>query len=460
MLAIPRGYVLSATPPDVPAGHSLRSLHGLHLVTGPEMPVHELHDLRGGVVGWLLGWPISGDGSLVGEAFPIETADAEEHLYELGGAWMAILTAARRLYLDVAGTIGLTYSRELRRAAPSSAWMPEAQVNPDLAAAMDIPAGFRNWYPFGLTPRIGVQRLLPNHYLDLGTWLAIRHWPQERLPDTAPGDAVRIVGEHTERAITALAPLRPYMSLTAGRDTRSLLACSRGVADGVEFFTIASPSSQARLDADVATRLAERLRLRHSVLPWEKATADELEEWQALVDRTVANWSWQNARILALLDSSRPYLPGAIGEVAKAYFWRKSDSDTSDLAPEGVVARMWLPVAPDLVAAAGDWLRDVPDLGTFQTLDLLVSEMDAGCRAAATNVGHARSAPRIYPLAHRRTIAAMMGLPPEYKRQKRFAGDLLRSRLPELGQLPFNEPIGILSRLKQLLRTREETAAR
>ena len=32
------------------------------------------------------------------------------------------------------------------------------------------------WYPFGITPHRSLQRILPNHYLDLQIWKSVRHW--------------------------------------------------------------------------------------------------------------------------------------------------------------------------------------------------------------------------------------------------------------------------------------------
>jgi hypothetical protein len=443
MFAIPRGYVLSTTAAEPPVGHSVRSLDGYSLVSGPGIPVHSLTAPSGAEIGWLLGWPVAAGAQLVSGTYCIEPDDPEPALYVLGGAWLAVLPKVRRVYLDPAGTLGLVYSKALQRATPTSAWMPEVPLDDDLVAALDIPAKFLNWYPFGVTPRRGVTRLLPNHYLDLHTWDSVRHWPNGRLPSTKPQEAIEVVGTRTEETIRAIAPLRPYMSLTAGRDTRMLLACARALADQIEYFTIAIPNRQGALDVDVASRIARRVRLNHTVLDPLPASDADLDEWQRLVDRTIAGYTWRNVRLHRTLDASRPYLPGEVGASAIAMYWVKSDTDSTELNAAGLCARLGFAPIPALLEASAAWLALLPDVGTFQRLDLLFGEMRTGCWAAAANVGHAESSPRIYPLAHRESIAAMMGLPADYKRRKVFGPDLIRTRWPELAELPFNRPPGV-----------------
>jgi len=89
-----------------------------------------------------------------------------------------------------------------------------------------------SYYPFGLTPYRHVRRVLPNHYLDLEGWKAVRHWP---------GKAELTVDYDTDRAVKEIVSIiknnlqaiskryRIHMGLTAGRDTRLLLACSRPI---------------------------------------------------------------------------------------------------------------------------------------------------------------------------------------------------------------------------------------
>ena len=76
-----------------------------------------------------------------------------------------------------------------------------------------------------------------------------------------------------EATIGAVVATRPVeMALTAGRDSRMLLACSRPWLDQISFYTLAYPDPSARLDCDIARRLATRERLNHTITPWVRAS--------------------------------------------------------------------------------------------------------------------------------------------------------------------------------------------
>jgi hypothetical protein len=451
MLAIPRGYVLSATPPEVPADHAIRNLHGLYLTSGPLMPVHPLVDRTGAEVGWLLGWPVAPDARIVSGAYAIDPADPETAFYEFGGTWLAIMSVTRAVYLDPIGSLGLVFAPELQRAAPTSAWVPEAPLDEPLVAALDIPAQDRNWYPLDLTPRVGVHRLIPNHMLDLSTWTQRRHWPAARLPDSGPAEAVRVIGDLTERSMRAYADTQPMMGLTAGRDSRTLLACARPVAGQIEFVTREWPDPQVKIDVEVATRLARKFSLKHAVLSDVPALQTHLDEWQALVDRTVAGQTWRNVSG-ARTSATRLSLKGFVGEVARAFWWRKADTDETWITPLELLARTKLPAAAQPVNAVDRWMSSIPDVGMHQLLDLFYLEARLGSWAAAAAAGHACGAIPVVPMNHRAIVAQMLGLPPEYKRSHRLAEDVIRDRWPELLRWPFNQPVGLEALVRRVQR--------
>ena len=129
-------------------------------------------------------------------------------------------------------------------------------------------------YPLGLTPRDGVERVLPNHFLDLSDWTLVRRWPTAPLVfDADPVTVQHMVGEVTRRAIAALARDHVLQSpLTAGRDSRALLACARGMADRMTLFTAELPRELVGWrDVTVATAIARRFGLRHVVLRHRRA---------------------------------------------------------------------------------------------------------------------------------------------------------------------------------------------
>lgn len=83
----------------------------------------------------------------------------------------------------------------------------------------------------------GIQHLLPNHCLDLHSLKACRSWPAGRLQPVGFDDAVDRVCMLLQGAIKALSLRHSLMmAVTAGHDSRTLLAASREVADRIYFF--------------------------------------------------------------------------------------------------------------------------------------------------------------------------------------------------------------------------------
>lgn len=93
-------------------------------------------------------------------------------------------------------------------------------------------------WPGETSPFREVRHLQPNHYLDLRAGTRHRYWPDGNLP---PRDAAEVVEENARllQGLIASASHRfdLALTLTAGRDTRTLLAASRALRDRLFVFT-------------------------------------------------------------------------------------------------------------------------------------------------------------------------------------------------------------------------------
>ena len=211
-------------------------------------------DPNGTVVGWLLGHAIDTERELmirspfqlVEELKKENVARVEQQLYTVAGRYVVILLGndVKRLYLDPSGSLSVMYSV----AEPVLGSTPQVIGHSD-PAAPDLVASIGTtreksgtWYPCGQTPWRNLRVLMPNHYLDLEIWDAKRHWPvlgsfEERIVNDHRS-VVAEIGSRITRNIRAVVKAHPTtMSLTAGRDTRMLLACARPMVDRLIFVT-------------------------------------------------------------------------------------------------------------------------------------------------------------------------------------------------------------------------------
>jgi len=456
-------FVLCRSDAHVPPGWPVQERAGWRLAAHASLPVLSLCARDGASVGWMLGWPISGDGVwLEGDvtlAIPADAGDAEfaASLYQLGGKFLAVWLPARggSVWLDAGGTLSCVFSPAHQLVAATPSLVPYShgcEDDTDLLARTGLMDGTRNpdglsfSFAFGTTSRRGVERLLPNHALNLDTWTVRRHWPSAPIAaDADPRDVVARVGAIVERNMRAVASRMPVrLPLTAGHDSRALLACARTLLDRIELLTIAFPDGSARMDVTVAEHLARRQKLVHRTLVCGPSNVAQLDEWLWRTGACVGSArGWQAMNAYASLPDSRPEISGALGEAARASYWKDLRAANGMPDANTVVRALALPETPDLVLRARAWLDSLPATRPMHVVDLVLLEQRVGSWSGVVPYGHARALPfRFTPFAHRDAIESMLRLPDEYKLAARFPRDLIASRWPELLAVPFNRYSG------------------
>ena len=167
-------FVLSRNIEDLPRLWPTVSREGWHLAVN-DVPVHELTD-RLGFVGWCLGYP------LADKPIALDRDSIDTFYMDHSGPWLLLLVGAGKVMLDPGGQMPVVYDAEHRVLASTPTLLRSAQPRDlDFERALGFPDR-DGWFPFGLTSRPNVRRLLPNHALNLSTWTASRHWP---TPDTS-----------------------------------------------------------------------------------------------------------------------------------------------------------------------------------------------------------------------------------------------------------------------------------
>lgn len=443
---LPHQFIMSPDPEYGPPDWPADALGEWHLRSHPTLPTLPLFSAEGERLGWILGWPIDVEAiAILSNAVHLQDIEFEDALYQLGGRWLALVISQGRVYLNAAGEQACVYAPAHKMIASTTGLFPRGEDTPahkDLRGCLNIPR-HSHWYPFGLTAHPGALRLLPNHYLDLDDFSTHRHWPL--APFTAPDDpraSALEVGALTVRQIDAIAKRFPLKgNLTAGMDTRTLLACARKHAQDIEFLTLAWPGQIGQIDAHAARYLGKKFRLRHKVIEPLPANPDELDAWQMRVGLCIAGPVWRGIRTRReCTDPMRVALPGMLGEVARTRYRLRDNTDALDAV--NLVRVTSQPEHPLLVNAARNWLDSVRHFPDTQILDLVYLEQLKGCWAAPQLYGHPDAAPSIWALCHRNNIERMISLPQEYKHRAELATDIIQQLWPELLAIPFNRQFG------------------
>ncbi|MCH7988706.1 MAG: hypothetical protein IID46_06070, partial [Planctomycetes bacterium] len=260
------------------------------------------------------------------------------------------------------------------------------------------------------------------------------------------------IGEIIQRTIAVVCEkYTPYLSLTAGRDSRILLACAKELTNKIRFFTWDMPDETAKADIRIAKGLAKTYELLHQVFPFLDSSEADKDQWLFRTGVAVGEIRGLSlATTIKLMDESQPYLPGLASEVGRAFYWQPGDNEKAAMSAEEVVRRLGLPQSERIIAEAKKWLHDLPFTKPYDILDFAYIEQRLGCWAGVTAYGDVEGPIRIPPFSNRRIFALMLSLPYEFRQQQRLAEILIDRMWPDLLRTPFN-PVTLRTKIKRRL---------
>ena len=429
----------------------------------PDMGIFDLLDASGTRLGLLMGFPIdlqerclvSGPVTLGSEVSTGIDAIAERILDRFGGRFLFLLEMSghARIYPDCAAQLPCVYSPE-RGVAGSTADAVlsdeeyDALFRHDLYTALDVEND--GWFPAGLTAHEGIERLLPNHFLDLHEWIQKRYWPLGNVERTqTPERSIEEISEIIRLQLEALVngPRKVAQALTAGHETRMMLACARPFVDSIELVTLEGDGPRAD-DTVISQRITRGMGLKHRLLPRVIADEDTVARYMRRGGHCVGGPNRLTHASLAPLRDNHVFVGGAIGEVGRAFFWHESDGRGTALDGKILTSRMGAPARAELEDRLTGWLSELHDLDSLQALDLAYLEQRVGPWGGAQMFSDPTFV-RHNPLGTARTIELMLALPDEWKRRSKLTTDLVRMLWPELLSYPFNSQGAVADLLKR-----------
>jgi hypothetical protein len=269
------------------------------------------------------------------------------------------------LHPDPTGTLAAVFAPEEGAVGSTGSVIPVSARTPfavDWILATDIPYA-DVMYPLGLTPRRGVERILPNHVLDLGSWLHQRRWPaggwtRDAVPEAASREALDTI-RAALRAVHDVWDLE--LSLTAGYDSRMLLACMRELTR-VTAYTVYLGDEASWCDVRDAREIASRADIPHRVLKRRRIRSRQMRNW---VVRTGGEGGeprgWVASPLLDDLPGGRAIITGGQADFARVQGFRRRFLGQS-ITPRDILARCHAPPLPDFARRAEDWLSALPPL--------------------------------------------------------------------------------------------------
>lgn len=463
-----RQFILGRTFQDsFPLWKRLDVRPGICLTVHPDLPALQVRDGRASVT--LLGYtldpydPAAGDAEILSQLLGRlqkggTLRDVIRATDTYGGRWIIIADDGHSTWLfnDPCGYRQVVYTGR----GTGDVWC--ASQPGLLAKLFDLPVdeeawafirSFRErelqyWWPADTTLYGRVRQLLPNHYLDLETGVPHRHWPDRDLPVREAEEVVVENAQLLTRLIEgASRRFELALTLTAGRDTRLLLAASKSIRDRLYCFTgIYWEMDWNHRDIRISSSLLSRIDMPHHVIRCPPRMDREFKEiYRANV--TTAHdlfgniaQGWYNQ-----YPQGKVCMKGTANPITKCPFRGRLRRFRPDLTPEDVdattLAHTQGMVEEFAVKAYDRWLSEAKRTGV-NVLDLLYWEDREGQSQSMWQLEGDIAQEVFVPYNCRRYLTNALAVPEPDRRppDHRLLTMMVDHLWPELLSEPFNPP--------------------
>lgn len=448
----------------------------LVLSSHPELNVTHVQDGNRALtlIGYILDplSPSQNDEAILRDILPCTSAANTEFfraLERFGGRWVLLARFGDNYTLlnDALGLRQVFYvgNRDMPFWCASQSGLLATQL--DLSVSADAKdfmasAGFRahreNRWPGAATPFTELRHLLPNHCLDLPARNESRFWPTAPIQ---PNSSTASATDHSRSLLQGLVNAAAQrfnltLGLTAGLDSRMVLAACKDLRERVDALTIRQRGSSTANNTDVtiAGTLCQKLGMEHVALMSPQLPSPEFEAaFKNNVLFAHDHYCADAEAILHQYGRKRVAMTGSGAEVGRLSFrkelpfsnFRRIDAtDLADLQRMGQ--------HPFLLAHFKQWLDDAQPAHDIPILDLFEWEQGHGNWLAMTQLEFDTAWRDIFtPFNCRELLVTFLSVPSSQREppEGRFFLDLIRSMWPETLGEPINP--GKLPSLKNTL---------
>lgn len=468
-----RQFILSSTPSAQFEDWRTFTLFNAqyHLYVHPDLNVHvaDSEDKRTQVV--MLGYaldpmrPEFDDQSIVDYLSDMDSVDEfAEAVTGLAGRFVLLFhqNDATYVFHDACGLRTVFYSVDQNGtyvgSQPSifSAFFPLGEnENYDTLRQSGILEDLNFWIPCESDIYANVKQLVPNHYLALNDGVQHRYWPVHPLERITLEQAVEQGADLLRRLMNVAHRRFPMaLALTAGVDSRTLLAASRDIIDDLYFYTaqyrdLSMTSPDIAIPSDILTKHG----LAYHVLDCNvAATPDFLDICRSNIDLPHKDWGEIAYGLALFFPQDRVSVKGNCAEIARSYLYKYGDhpekASAKDLMQYGTT---WDGVA-FIEEALDAWLLDAKpaaDNAGLYLLDLFYWEQKMGTWQAQSQLEWDIAQEAFTPFNYRPLLECLLSCPPQYRIADDYVlfREIIKRLWPELLDWPFNPHVKS-SRLK------------
>ncbi|MCZ6771375.1 MAG: hypothetical protein O7G83_05240, partial [Proteobacteria bacterium] len=449
-----RQFLLTKGTPKLPDSWTTDSTTGWQLYHHPTLNVVEIKNSAGQKIGWLLGHLIDlKTKNEQKDAFvlPFTTSESmdERHakittmMRSWAGCYLIIVVDRdfQRIYPDIGATVPVFFNQDNEDVGSSPAMLLPGQkywdrLDLELVTIADVNGD--GWLPFDVTAHKGVLRLLSNHFLDLRERSMQRYWPDFKIVlDADIASAVDEIVLVLKSTIDAIArSWKMTIQLTAGQDSRTVMACCREHMSQSDAFTL--KSSSFSIDEMISKRIARECNIRQHVLSAVISTEKERSDWLLRIGHSSGGSHMRYHRTMEQLDLSHAMITGFGGELNRGRYWSSSDTTDGEITPKQLLGRLDLAQHPRFITAAKSWIKGMAGYDKLTILDVAFVDVPMPGRVSAQLYGPSFTYQDFHPLTQSRIFDRILTLPIDYRRANRLYRDIIARTWPEMNDYPVN----------------------
>lgn len=243
-------------------------------------------------------------------------------------------------------------------------------------------------WPAAATAFGEIKHLLPNHLLDLSTGQHRRYWPLAPLVERGLDEVVsETIGILQGLMTAADQRFDLALGITAGYDSRIVLAASRGIKNNLSPITVRNGHlPDTHPDLLIPAQLLGKLGLRHELIkamPYMSASFSKAFKENVFLAHDYYGTSAE--AVLNHFGRKKVVVTGSGAEVAREPFRKRIAPDKRHYTARDLAQLQWMGDNPFALQSFQQWLDGYDDSYNVHLLDLFSWEQSHGCWLAATH---------------------------------------------------------------------------
>jgi hypothetical protein len=304
-------------------------------------------------------------------------------------------------------------------------------------------AKVESWFPADTSPYEGLTRIIPNHYLDLSTLKQVRFWPLKKLKRYSLKQGAQLVGDLIKGTCEAGFNRFPAaVALTAGFDSRVVLAGCRSFVDQAEAFTmIYRRLTEESEDLVISRQVSQALKFNYrSFTCDQEIPADFVDLFQRSTEGYKTDWINLVYGRYVNLPPDKVVFKGTITEPIRCGYW------PDGIYPVEVTVYTLADVTvlghdPFVIDAMDRWMQEAKpgEKFGFKLLDLFAWEVGGGSWQAMSHSIFGFTHEEFSPFGNRKLLEIALGVNKRHRSwpNMQMEQEVVRYLWPELAEFPY-----------------------